>query len=111
MNAKTFKFRIIEKCHPHLNYDTEVITKDYSYYLYVKVPWYLGSWKLIYPSPYWKSPFGELDYFISVEDAKEKAHDYVKNFILEQKENEIYKKHKKELKVTTEIALEFQIDS
>ena len=106
MNAKTFKFSIIEKCHPHLNYDTEVITKDYSYYLYVKVPWYLGSWKLIYPSVY-----SEVDYFISVEDAKEKAHDYVKNCVLEQKENEIYEKHKKELKVTTEIVLEFQINS
>lgn len=110
MNAKTFKFRIIEKCHPHLNYDTEVITKDYSYYLYVKLPWYfawfLGSWQEIYPSAY-----NELGYFISVEDAKERAYDYVKKYVLEQKENEIYEKHKKELKVTTEIVLEFQINS
>lgn len=106
MKAKTFKFRIIEKCHPHLNYDTEVITKDYCYYLYVKIPWYLGSWREICPSAY-----NGLGYFISVEDAKEKAHDYVKNYVLERKEDEIYKKHKKELKVTTEIVLEFQINS
>lgn len=89
-----------------MNYDTEVITKDYHYYLYVKIPWYFGSWQEIYPSG-----CNELGYFISIEKAKERAYDYVKNYVLNQKENEIYKKHKKELKVTTEIALEFQITS
>lgn len=106
MKAKIFKFRIIEKCCPCLNYDTELITKNYYYYLYVKVPWYLGFWQEIYPSA-----CNELGYFVSVEEAKRKAHNYVKNYVLSQKENEIYKKHKKELKVTTEIVLEFQITS
>ena len=84
----------------------EKVAKVFCYSLYVKVPWYKGFWKEIPVSSQ-----NEVGYFVSLKEAKERAQEYVDDWIETQKKNAIYKEHKEELRITKKIIAEFNISS
>lgn len=96
---KVFRFRILEKTRQNLSDDLEKIVEDKEYYLYKKVPWFLGSWLEVYPQEY------DGDYFLSFEDAQRRAFEVVED----EKHYRIEKKLKQQLKTTVKIVDDFSI--
>lgn len=95
---KVFHFRILEKTEHFL--DEGVVKSDPPrYILYQRVAWILG-WKSIYPH-----------YFSTVEAAKERAMDFVDEWKRHQNTLQLVKKHKKELKTTVKIVVDFDINA
>ena len=88
-NKNTFRFKIVEETTGHLSNDLKTVIKNSTYYLYMKVSWFLGGWLQIMP----KGDDYDLDgpeSFDTIEEAK--------------------KRFKKELKTTTKVIVTFEID-
>lgn len=93
---KVFRFRILEKTRQNLSDDLEKIVEDKEYYLYKKVPWFLGSWQEVYPQEEY-----DRDYFLSFEDARRRAFEVV--------EDEKHYRIEQQLKTTVKIVDDFSI--
>jgi hypothetical protein len=102
---KVFTFRIKEIIEKHLNLDDlKTIHVTTKYKLYMKHRFLLlNYWEETYPF------FSELDYFVSIDDARKRAEQIVENYIENQKINMALEKVKKELKTTVKIISEFEI--
>ena len=95
---KVFHFRILEKTEHFL--DEGVVKSDPpKYILYQRVAWIIG-WKSIYPHS-----------FRTVEGARERAMDFVDAWKTHQNTLQLEKKHKKELKTTVKIVVDFDINA
>lgn len=109
-NKDTFRFKIVEETTGVLSEDLKTVTKISTYYLYMKVSWFLGGWLQIMPND------GDLidnwlnDSFDTIEAAKNRAHEYVENILEDMRVEEAKKRLKKELKTTTKVIVEFEID-
>lgn len=96
---KVFHFRILEQTEHFL--DEGVVKSDSPrYILYKRVAWILGRWQSIYPH-----------YFSTVEDARKRAMDFVDTWKTRQNTLQLEKKHKKELKTTVKIVVDFDINA
>ncbi len=98
---KVFRFRILEKTRRSLSDDLETIVEDKEYYLYKKVPWFLGSWLEVYPQEY------DGDYFLSFEDAQRRAFEVAEDEKHYRIHYRIEKKLKQQLKTTVKIVDDF----
>lgn len=108
-NKNTFRFKIVEETTGHLSDDLKTVIKNSTYYLYMKVSWFLGGWLQIVP----KGHDYDLDWpdsFDSIEAAKNRAHEYVENILEDMRIEEAKKRFKKELKTTTKVIVTFEID-
>ena len=74
-NKDTFRFKIVEETTGFLSDDLKTVKKNSTYYLYMKVSWFLGGWLKIMP----KCDYCES--FASIEGAKNRAHEYVENIL------------------------------
>ena len=75
----------------------------------MKVSWFLGGWLQIMP----KGDDYDLDgpeSFDTIEEAKNRAHEYVENILEDMRIEEAKKRFKKELKTTTKVIVTFEID-
>ena len=102
-NKDTFRFKIVEETTGFLSEDLKTVKKNSTYYLYMKVSWFLGGWLKIMP----KCDYCES--FASIEGAKNRAHEYVENILEDMRIEEAKKRFKKELKTTTKVIVEFEI--
>ena len=108
-NKNTFRFKIVEETTGHLSDDLKTVIKNSTYYLYMKVSWFLGGWLQIMP----KGDDYDLDgpeSFDTIEEAKNRAHEYVENILDDMRIEEAKKRLKKELKTTTKVIVYFEID-
>lgn len=103
-NKNTFRFKIVEETTGHLSNDLKTVIKNSTYYLYMKVSWFLGGWLQITPND------DIYDSFDTIEEAKNRAHEYVENILEDMRVEEAKKRLKKELKTTTKVIVEFEID-
>ena len=108
-NKDTFRFKIVEETTGYLSDDLKTVIKHSTYYLYMKASWFLGGWLQIMP----KCDDYDLDCddsFDTIEAAKNRAHEYVENILEDMRVEEAKKRLKKELKTTTKVIVEFEID-
>lgn len=109
-NKETFRFKIVEETTGTLSDDLKTVIKNSRYYLYMKVSWFLGGWLRIMPKcddiiDNWL--YGSFD---TIEAAKNRAHEYVENILEDMRIEEAKKRLKKELKTTTKVVVDFEID-
>ena len=107
--SKVFTFKIKEIIERNLDLnDLETIHVTKKYELYMKQHClFLNYWEEIYP--YWGK--NQLGYFVSIDEARQRAEDIVKNWIESRKEDKALKKFKKELKTTVRIVSKFNIST
>ena len=109
-NKDTFRFKIVEETSGTLSGDLKTVIKNSTYYLYLKVSWFCGGWWQIMPNvDDWVDNWVDGS-FVSVEAAKNRAHEYVENILESRRVEEAKKRLKKELKTTTKIIVDFEID-
>lgn len=111
-NRDTFRFKIVEETTGILSEDLKTVIKNSTYYLYMKVSWFLGGWLQIMPK---ENEDDLIDNwidgsFVSIEAAKNRAHEYVENILEDMRIEEAKKRLKKELKTTTKVIVDFEID-
>lgn len=109
-NKNVFRFKIVEETSGTLSDDLKTVIKNSTYYLYMKVSWFLGGWLQIMPK--WDDDGLDwlYDSFDSIEEAKNRAHEYVENILEDMRIEEAKKGLKKELKTTKKVIVEFEID-
>ena len=109
-NKNTFRFKIVEETTGRLSEDLKTVIKSSKYYLYVKVSWFLGGWMQLTPNDDDIIDNWLYDSFDTIEAAKNRAHEYVENILEDMRVEEAKKRLKKELKTTTKVIVEFEID-
>lgn len=108
MEHKVFTFKIKEIIERNLdlnNLETIHVTKKYELYMKQRLL-FLNYWQEI--CPYWRS---ELSYFVSIDEARQRAEDVVENYIENRKKDMALEKFRKELKTTVRIVSEFNISA
>jgi hypothetical protein len=75
-NKNVFRFKIVEETSGTLSDDLKTVIKTSTYYLYMKVSWFLGGWLQIMPK--YDDDDYDLDWlyesFDTIEEAKNRAH-------------------------------------
>ncbi len=108
MKHKVFTFRIKEIIERNLDLDdlkTIHVTKKYELYMKQRCL-FLNYWQEI--CPYYTN---EVGYFVSIDEARQRAEQIVENYIEDRKIDMALEKFRKELKTTVRIVSEFNISA